>query len=153
MANSLQTPSQNAERLASFRRQMADFARGERLRQLREGRHLSQEDAAHEIGVSAKTLRSWEHGGGIRWRNVEVLGEFYGVDPNELIEREGTEQTAASLAAIHEQLDRMEEQIAELSRRLSPESENDGNDDLEDAEQAASEAEPDEHARRTRRSA
>jgi transcriptional regulator with XRE-family HTH domain len=67
---------------------MADFARGELLIQLREGRHLSQEDAAHEVGVSVKSLRAWEHGGKIRWPNAKRVAGFYNVDPERLVSRE-----------------------------------------------------------------
>lgn len=54
--------SLGAEKLARFERQMADYARGQLLVGLRERRHLSQEDAAYQIGVTAKSLRAWEHG-------------------------------------------------------------------------------------------
>lgn len=67
---------------------MADFARGERLRGLREGRHLSQEEAAHDLGVSVKSVRTWEKGGGIRWHNAQALGAFFGVDAESLVSRE-----------------------------------------------------------------
>lgn len=83
-----QISSQHAEKLASFRRQMADFARGERLKELRDARHLSQEDAAHEIGISVRALRTWEKGGGIRWRNAKAAAAFYGVAPESLVSRE-----------------------------------------------------------------
>jgi transcriptional regulator with XRE-family HTH domain len=65
--------SLRADALVTLRQQMADFARAERLRDLRDARHLSQEDAAHEIGVSVKSLRAWEKGGGIRWENALLL--------------------------------------------------------------------------------
>lgn len=87
---------------------MADHARGETFRRLREERHLSQEDAAHELGVSVKTVRAWEHGKGIKWENAKVAGRFYGVDPETLVDRElpagevDVGQLAAELAAIRE---------------------------------------------------
>lgn len=80
--------SLHAEKLARFERQMADFARGQLLTQLREARHLSQEDAAYEIGTTAKSLRAWEHGGPIRWDNAKKVAEFYGVEPERLVSRE-----------------------------------------------------------------
>jgi len=67
---------------------MSDYARGEYLKELREGRRLNQEDAAHEIGVSAKTLRTWEKGGPIKWENAKAAGAFYEVDPEQLVTRE-----------------------------------------------------------------
>lgn len=68
---------------------MADVARGERLRYLRDGLHLSQETAAHRIGVSVKTLRAWEKGGRIKWRNAKRVGQLYDVDPESLVSRDG----------------------------------------------------------------
>lgn len=88
---------------------MADFARGERLKQLRDARHLSQEDAAHEIGVSVKTLRSWEKGAGIRWRNAQSVAAFYGVEPESLVSRELPEPS---------ELPHPDDRIADLEDRL-----------------------------------
>lgn len=67
---------------------MADFARGQLLIQLRERRHLSQEDAAHEIGVTAKSLRAWEHGGAIRWDNAKKVAGYYEIEAERLVTRE-----------------------------------------------------------------
>lgn len=74
--------------MARFRQQMADHARGEKLKTLRNQRRLNQEDAAHEIGVSAKTLRAWEKGGPIKWENAKAAASFYEVDAEGLVERE-----------------------------------------------------------------
>lgn len=74
--------------LATFRDQMADYARAEHLRELRAATHLSREKVAAEIGVTTKTLFSWENGGKIRWPNAKKLGAFYGVDPESLVSRE-----------------------------------------------------------------
>jgi transcriptional regulator with XRE-family HTH domain len=79
---------------------MADFARGELFRELRERRHLSQEDAAHELGVSVKTVRTWEKGGGVRWTNAQRAGEFYGVDPERLVSRDPDDETPDVLDAL-----------------------------------------------------
>ena len=113
-----QTASSQALRLATFRRQMADFARGQRLRELREKRMLSQEDAAHEIGVSVKTVRTWEKGGGIRAANAKAAASFYGVEPQTLVRHELTGEPAeeADLAA---QVRRTYSEIAELRGELS----------------------------------
>lgn len=135
MRDYLPNTSPRAERLVTFRDQMADFARGERLRQLREARHLSQEDAAHELNVSVKTVRSWEKGSGIRWPNAQAAGDFYGVDPETLIRREGREDTPDVLSALTPDSDllrevagqvarlagiveKLEVQVQELSRRI-----------------------------------
>lgn len=77
---------------------MADVARGERLKKLREeGKHVSQATAAHEIGVSEKSVRSWEKGGGIKWKNARRAGEYYGVDPESLVTREGEDDGEVEL--------------------------------------------------------
>jgi transcriptional regulator with XRE-family HTH domain len=101
--------------LATFRDQMADYARAEKLRELRDAAHLSQEHVAHEVGVSTKTIRSWEHGGKIRWENAKRLGAFYGVDAEELVSRDIATMPAA-LEPEAGQLDRIE---AKLNRILA----------------------------------
>lgn len=99
---------------------MADFARGDRLRRLRDGRHLSQEDAAHEIGVSVKTVRSWEKGGGIKWANAKAAGRFYGVDPETLVSRElPADNGGDPLEEIRERLDSIDAALDEQSSRLA----------------------------------
>lgn len=77
----------HAEKLARFKQQMADVARGELLLKLREDRHWSQSTAAHKIGVTDKTIRSWESGGAIKWKNARSAGRVYGVDPESLVSR------------------------------------------------------------------
>jgi transcriptional regulator with XRE-family HTH domain len=74
--------------LATFRDQMADYARAERLRELRSATHLSREKVAGEIGVTTKTLYEWENGGKIRWPNAKKLAAFYGVEPEGLVSRD-----------------------------------------------------------------
>jgi DNA-binding XRE family transcriptional regulator len=96
--------SQTAQRLTTFRQQMADFARGQLLVDLRERRHLSQEDAAHEIGVSTKSLRAWEHGGKIRWPNAKRVGAFYAVDPESLVSRDAPGETPDVLGTFNGEL-------------------------------------------------
>lgn len=102
------------------------------FRRLREEKHLSQEDAAHEIGVSVKTIRSWEHGGGIKWENAKAAARVYGAEPEELVERElpETAQDGTQLERIEFKLNRAlvelgldpEEGIADdLARRLGQE--------------------------------
>ncbi len=105
--------SQRAGSLASLREQMADFARGERLRELRQALHLSQEDFAHEVGVTAKTVRTWEHGGKIKWPNAKNVARFVGVDPEELVEREpvGSAPSLPPPAVTGTQLDRIEQKL------------------------------------------
>lgn len=76
------------EARSTFQRQMADHARGERLRQLRSQRGLSQEDVAQALGVTAKTYGDWERGGGIRPDNTRRIARYFKVKPAELIDPE-----------------------------------------------------------------
>lgn len=65
---------------------MADYRSevGARLRQLREARDLSQEDAAHKVGVTSKTFLRWENGRA--WPtpdNWQAIKRYFGADPRE----------------------------------------------------------------------
>jgi len=138
MPNYRQNTSLRANALVTLRQQMADFARAEKLRKLRDDRHLSQEDAAHEIGVSVKSLRAWEKGGGIRWANAKTVAAFYGVDPETLVSRErdgggptpdvlGTfsrsdsellREVASQVAQLASSTSALRSQVRELSRKI-----------------------------------
>lgn len=82
----------------TLRAQMEDLARGERIKALREERHLTQpavielfEELARRRGWEPKkpgerplTLRgyqAWEAGGGIKWENVKVLAAVFAEEP------------------------------------------------------------------------
>lgn len=113
--------SQIAGLVATFGAQMADYARAQHFRELREARHLSQEDAAHDIGVSVRAYREWENGGGIKWENAQRAAAFYEVPPESLVSRDPAEQAAEALAAtwelppgVKEQLDNIEAMLADL---------------------------------------
>lgn len=118
--NYRQDASRRVIALATFQQQMADFARADQLVQLRERKRLSQENAAHEIGVSAKSLRAWEHGGGIRWHNVKKLAAFYGVKPESLVvqEPDRAQPTPDLMPSLNGngQLDRIEAMLRTLLR-------------------------------------
>lgn len=96
---------------------MTDFVRGERLRSLREARHLSQEAVAFELRVSTKSVRAWEHGGKIRWKNAKALAAFYGVDPEGLVTREELDGDAPDVLGVlgsPDQLARIEGKLDQL---------------------------------------
>lgn len=115
--------------LATFRDQMADYARAEKLRELRAATHLSQEHVAHEVGVSTKTIRSWESGGKIRWENAKRLGAFYGVDAEELVSRDIAPLVDAPVQ--QPQLDRIEQKVNRLLACLLTPEQRRGFEDLE----------------------
>lgn len=123
--NYRQDASRHALAVATFHEQMADFARRERLVRLREARHLSQEDAAHGVGVTTKSLRAWEKGGAIRWHNAQKLAKFYGVEPESIVQHESTKGSgdAPDLMAFLEndtsQLDRIEAKLDDLLTQLA----------------------------------
>lgn len=110
--------SRKVASLSTFREQMSDFARSERLVALRKARHLSREKLANEVGVSTKAVYAWENGGGIRWPNAQALGKFYGVDPETLVTRDASDTVVPLPPAEETQLDRIESALAELTAKL-----------------------------------
>jgi transcriptional regulator with XRE-family HTH domain len=103
--------------LATLRDQMADYARAERLRELRAATHLSREKVAAEIGVTTKTLYEWENGGSIRWDNAKKLGAFYKVDPEGLVSREPG--AAASSSTVNGDVpDDLRQQVQDLHAKV-----------------------------------
>lgn len=109
--------------LATFQQQMADYARGELLRELREARHESQEHVAFTIGVSTKTVRTWEAGGKIRWPNAQKIARYYGRNPEELVSRDIPE---AIPAGQHATLDEIEAKLDEILSYLRGDEEHQG---------------------------
>jgi transcriptional regulator with XRE-family HTH domain len=73
----------------TLREQMAEYARGEVLLELRHAKRKSREDVASDLGVTAKTLWAWEkESGGIKPENTNRLAEYYGVEPESLVTRD-----------------------------------------------------------------
>jgi transcriptional regulator with XRE-family HTH domain len=85
---------------------MADYAKGQLLRELRKGTRLSREKVAAEIGVTTKTLYAWENDGGIKIDNARKLAGFYGVDDVESLFTRSTDGG--------DQLDRIEQKLDQL---------------------------------------
>lgn len=77
LPNHRQTPLLFAQALDTLQRQMADYlkAQGDRLRAARKSLGLSQEDAAHLIGVTVAAYGAWERGESEprdrNWRKIE----------------------------------------------------------------------------------
>jgi transcriptional regulator with XRE-family HTH domain len=66
---------------------MADYRKevGQRIRQLRLAKHMSQEDLAHEAHVTVKTVSRWENGRHSGYLgNVKALAEALGVEPEDI---------------------------------------------------------------------
>lgn len=103
--------SHHRDRLVRFREQMTDYARGEKLRYLREEKRLTQAEAAHQSGITERTIRSWEHDGKIRWTNAKRYAKFYDVDPETIVTRE------LKAPVEPEDIERMQEQLEELLAR------------------------------------
>ena len=122
------SPSQ-AELLARFSRQMADVARGDLLRKLRKRQRWSQETAAFKAGVTAKSWRSWEAGGAIKWPNAQRLGELFEIDPEQLVTRKddeddtelpsiigpGAGELLEAVGALEGKMDQVLERVAALA--------------------------------------
>lgn len=90
---------------------------GVRLRELRNAKHLTSEQAAVKIGLSDKTLRSYEtlDKAGL-WSNVQKLARFYRVDPEALVitvEQRRPESVAAERAAAAAKRSREENEKAQ----------------------------------------
>lgn len=92
------------ELIARFRQQMAETARGELFRRLRSERHWSQATAAHNVGVTEKTWRTWEKGGNIEWKNARRAASVLEVDPEELVSYEPEPVATGETEGIRDQL-------------------------------------------------
>lgn len=107
---------------------MADLARGERIKALREDRHLTQPAVADEVGVTLRALQAWEASGALRWENAKKLARFFDVDEQWLWsgdrEKSGTPDLLGKvsqqgdqdgLADMRAQLDRIEQNQENLA--------------------------------------
>lgn len=102
----------------TIRREVEDYRKevGRRLLDLRKRRGLSQEDAAHAVGVSAKTWGDWERGKRTPYdSNWKKIGEAFKVDPSEIA---GRPPSPLGLAPDPDtgqsQLDRIERKLDQL---------------------------------------
>ena len=134
------------EARSTFQQQMADYARGEKLRELRSARGLSQEEVAAALGVTAKTYGAWERGGGIHVTNAKRIARYFKVKPGELVAPDIQQEPPATVLSEEdsERLRKIEERLEELDRKLdrllTPSEDDPQSDDLEDAAQAVGDA-------------
>lgn len=97
--------------VTTFRQQMADYAKGQVLRELRKRDGRSRETIASELGVTTKTLYSWENDGGIKTENAKKLARLYGIeDYTTLVSRD--EDAGDQLDRIEGKLDRLLELLS-----------------------------------------
>jgi transcriptional regulator with XRE-family HTH domain len=109
--------------IRSLLQQMAPTNVGQRLKELRDERKLSQESLAGLIGVRARTISRWETGatsGLYDDNNLERVAKALRVKPEQIV---GPPRAARRLARndfneLQEQLDRVEETQAELNLKL-----------------------------------
>ena len=58
----------------------------EKLIELRNSKHLSQEELGHEIGVSRQTISKWESGQSYPdFQRLVLLSDYYGLSLDELV--------------------------------------------------------------------
>lgn len=87
---------------------------GARIKELREGRRLTQPVVADRVGVTLRAYQAWEAGGGIAWQNLGRLAEVLGVDEDHVLYGPPEERVVAGGS----QLDRIEAKLDELLSRL-----------------------------------
>lgn len=100
-------------------RAMEDYREqvGSRLRLLREDRAMSQEDAAHLVGVAVKTWHNWESGKRSPYENNwRRIGEAFEIDVRLI---RGKPPTPLGLDAADSQLDRIEQSVGEIKSELA----------------------------------
>lgn len=97
-------PSRNATTLLVS---MPDLDRGNRIKALREERHLTQPALAERIGVTLRAYQEWEAGGGIRWMNAKRLASALCSTPDYVMSGPTPEPEPAELS----QLDRIEDEL------------------------------------------
>lgn len=117
----------------TFRLQMADVARGEQIRALREQKkresengRLTQPTVADAVGVTLRAYQDWEASDednpkGISWENAKKLAKFFGVDAETLVRRPDEPEPGPwgeELKALRGQIDRLETTIAERDEKL-----------------------------------
>lgn len=102
--------------LVTFREQMTDFARGDRLLELRAKKRMSREDVAHAIGVTTKSLYTWEKkNSGIKSDNAKQLAKFYDV-PNweDLVTRDPEATGPSSRGQVGEGFKEFRDHVADI---------------------------------------
>ena len=100
-------------------------AQAERIKELRkakerrDGQSISQETAAHGVGISVRTYRTWEGiGADIKLKNLKALASYYETS-TDYIERGATEPLSTpDLSNGASQLDRIELAVSGLAEQV-----------------------------------
>lgn len=88
----------------------------ERLLELRERHGLSQEDAAHKVGITTRQWQRWETGESMPYpRNLDAVASRFGISVAEFFD------PAEAVTADVAQLDRIEAKLDEILSRLPAE--------------------------------
>lgn len=105
--------SRGPRRAATLLAQMADLERGERIKGLRMGRHMTQPAVAEHVGVTLRAVQEWEAGGGLQWENLKRLSNLFGVEPEYVMRGEQAGSAIPDLFAVNElsPTDRIEAQL------------------------------------------
>lgn len=105
----------------TFREQMTDYARGDRLLELRAQRGMSREDVAHELGVTTKSLFTWEkQSGAIKTANAKRIAEFYDVeDWQSLVTRDPESTGPAARGQVSEGFEEFREHVNDIRNDIA----------------------------------
>lgn len=88
-----------------------------RLRELRQERGWTQEDASRRIGCSWRSLQRWERGHSQpTWDSLEELARGYNVTPSQIIGQEAMDGKPQSLES---RVDQLSLQVAMLETQLN----------------------------------
>jgi transcriptional regulator with XRE-family HTH domain len=108
--------SRGPRRAATLLAQVADLQRGERIKELREQRHLTQPVIAARVDVTLRAYQEWEAGGGMRWENAKRLARVLGATPDYIMS--GERGATPDLSHEPTQLDQVQLELAAMSLRL-----------------------------------
>lgn len=96
---------------------------GERIRDLREASPHTNRSIAEHVGVSERAVGKWIEGKGIEWDNLVAVADLFGVDSNWLWSGRALDDRGPApdpfADPYAEQLDRIEEKLDEILRRLA----------------------------------
>jgi len=96
---------------------MADLKRGERIKLLREERHMTQPAVADAIGITLRAYQKYETGGGLKWDNAVALAKVFQVQTSDIMGKPGTPPAPYGLPSA--QLDSIEAKLDQILETLT----------------------------------